>query len=108
MTDDVIDDNPCVGVIADVNYVSTGERLPLAVNIINEIDKRSRAISWAKRHNRVRPLDCIRPLKSKFSLDWRERLPVGGIRKERRTTTPIFLSQILRKNRNCSEEWDKR
>jgi hypothetical protein len=68
MTDDVINDNPCVGVIADVDCVSTGERLPLAVNIINKIDKRSRAISWAKQHNRVRPLDCIGPLKSKFFL----------------------------------------
>jgi hypothetical protein len=62
MTDNVIDDNPCVGVITDVDCVSGGKRLPLAVNIINKIDKRSRAISWAKRHNCVCPLDCIGPL----------------------------------------------
>ena len=68
MTDNVINDDPCVGVIADVNCVSMGERLSLAVNIIKKKDKRSRAISWAKQHNRVCPLDCIGPLKSEFFL----------------------------------------
>ncbi len=68
MTDNVIDDNPGVGVISNVNCVSTGERLPLAVNIINKIDKHSRAIGGSKRHDRVHPLDCIGPLKSECFL----------------------------------------
>jgi hypothetical protein len=68
MADNIVDANPGVGIIANVNCLSSSERFPLAVNIIYEINKRGWAIGWAKRYNSVSPLDSIRPLKSKFFL----------------------------------------
>ncbi len=68
MADNIVDDNPGVGIVANVDCLSSSERFPLSVNIIYEMNKCSWAIAWAKGHNRVSPLESIRPLKSKFFL----------------------------------------
>ena len=68
MNDDVVDDDPRIGILADVDAFSFGERHPLAVNVIEKIHKRSRAIRRAKQHHHISSLDSIRPLKSKLFL----------------------------------------
>jgi hypothetical protein len=68
MADNIVHENPGVGIIANVDCLSSSERFPLAVNIIYEINKRGWAIGWAKGYNSVSPLDSIRPLKSEFFL----------------------------------------
>jgi hypothetical protein len=67
MADNIVDDNPGVGIVANVYGLSLSKRFQLAVNIINKINKHGWAIDWANGHNRVSPLDSIRPLKSGFS-----------------------------------------
>ena len=42
--------------------------LPLTIDVVNEIDERGRAIGRAKGHDRIRPFDCVRTLKSKLLL----------------------------------------
>ena len=62
--------NDDVSVILVANWYATAPSLFLshAANVVGEVDKRSRAVSWTKWHNVLRPLHSIRALKCKFWL----------------------------------------
>ncbi len=68
MVDDVIHDDSRIGVIDDFDPHRRSQRFPLAIDIMNKYNESSRSIRWAEGHNRISPLDSIRPLKSKFLL----------------------------------------
>ncbi len=64
VTEDVINNDLSVCLLVDCNPVRCGKSLPLTVDVIDKVNEGGWAIGWPKRHNRVSPFDCIRPLKS--------------------------------------------
>ncbi len=52
----------------DPRTTGTCKQFPLAINVVNKVDKFSWPISWSKGHHHVSPLNCIRALEGKFFL----------------------------------------
>ena len=68
MADNIVDDNPGVRIVVNVDAQAPSKQLPLAVDVIDEVDECSWAIRWAERHNCICPLDSVGALEGKFLL----------------------------------------
>ncbi len=68
MADDVVHNNPCVGIVANGDALRRCERLPLAVHIVDEVNERCWSVRRAKGHGSIPPFDGIWSLESKFLL----------------------------------------
>ena len=66
--DNIINDNPCIGLLIDGDPTRSCQGLPLTINVVSEIDEGGSDIGRPKRHDCVRPFDCICALKGKLLL----------------------------------------
>jgi hypothetical protein len=63
VTDNIINNDSCVCILVDFDAGRCCQRLPLTVDVMNEVNEGSWAVGRSKRHNCISPFDCIRALK---------------------------------------------
>ncbi len=66
--ENVVNDDFCDRIVIYDKTWLLGKRFPLAVDIVNEIDKHRRSVHWSKGHDGMCPLDGILALEGKLFL----------------------------------------
>jgi hypothetical protein len=66
--EDVVNNYFGVSIVINYHAIFLCKCLPLAVNVMDEIDESRRALCWAKGHHGVGPFDGIKALESKLFL----------------------------------------